>query len=151
MHHLLKMDEIFSLLSWQVTLERSKHVQLCFPVALKKLDETCAAEDSFARALALAPQDPLVLINYAVFLESEGKVDRAREMLTVLNDAITIVEIDSQVKKCSEVRSFEVRYIWRLYFVSCIRLPKWRRNWALNFKHRVSTTRTSLWSRTKCE
>ena len=67
-------------------------------MALKKLNDAKGAEASFSKALTLAPQDPLILINYAIFLEAEGQFKKARDILTVLNDVSVVIDVDIQVK-----------------------------------------------------
>jgi len=66
-------------------------------VALKRLDDLEGAERSLTKAHALAPQDPLILINYAVVLDARGKQADAAEILTALNDIMAVVEVDVQV------------------------------------------------------
>jgi len=66
-------------------------------VALKRLDDLEGAERSLTKAHALAPQDPLILINYAVILDARGKQANATEMLTALNDIMAVVDVDMQV------------------------------------------------------
>lgn len=66
-------------------------------VALKRLDDLEGAERSLTKAHALAPQDPLILINYAVILDARGKQANAAEMLTALNDIMAVVDVDTQV------------------------------------------------------
>lgn len=66
-------------------------------MALKNLHDVEGAERAFSEALTLAPHDYLVLINYAVFLEAEGRYDKAQELLTVLNDASAVINMDDQV------------------------------------------------------
>ena len=55
-------------------------------VALKRLDDLEGAEKVLQKAHALSPQDPLILINYAIILEAQGKRNIAAEFLTALND-----------------------------------------------------------------
>lgn len=66
-------------------------------MALKRLDDLEGAERSLTKAHALAPQDPLILINYAVILDARGKQGNATEMLTALNDIMAVVDVDMQV------------------------------------------------------
>jgi Flp pilus assembly protein TadD len=66
-------------------------------VALKRLDDLEGAEKFLTKAHALAPQDPLILINYIVILEARGKQLNAAEILTALNDIMAVVEVDTQV------------------------------------------------------
>lgn len=66
-------------------------------MALKRLDDLEGAERSLTKAHALAPQDPLILINYAVVLDARDKQANATEILIALNDIMAIVEVDAQV------------------------------------------------------
>lgn len=66
-------------------------------MALKRLDDLEGAERSLTKAHALAPQDPLILINYAVILDARDKQANATEMLTALNDIMAVVDVDMQV------------------------------------------------------
>jgi len=66
-------------------------------VALKRMDDLEGAERSLTKAHALAPQDPLILINHAVVLDARGKQVNATEILIALNDIMAIVEVDAQV------------------------------------------------------
>ncbi|EGI67449.1 Bardet-Biedl syndrome 4 protein-like protein [Acromyrmex echinatior] len=70
---------------------------LLLGLALKRLDDLEGAERSLTKAHALAPQDPLILINYAVVLDARGKQADAAEILTALNDIMAVVEVDMQV------------------------------------------------------
>lgn len=66
-------------------------------MALKRLDDLEGAERSLTKAHALSPQDPLILINYAVVLDAHGKQLNATEILTALNDIMAVVEVETQV------------------------------------------------------
>lgn len=66
-------------------------------VALKRLDDLEGSEKSLTKAHALSPQDPLILINYAVVLDARGKQANAVEILTALNDIMAVVDVDTQV------------------------------------------------------
>lgn len=72
-------------------------IHIFISVALKRLDDLEGAERSLTKAHALAPQDPLILINYAVVLDARDKPANATEILTALNDIMAIVEVDAQV------------------------------------------------------
>lgn len=65
-------------------------------VALKRLDDLEGAEKVLQKAHALSPQDPLILINYAIILETQGKRNIAAEFLTALNDITAVIDVDSQ-------------------------------------------------------
>jgi len=84
-------------LSHMCILYRKKKICILISVALKRLDDLEGAERSLTKAHALAPQDPLILINYAVVLDVRGKQTNASEILTALNDTMAIVEVDAQV------------------------------------------------------
>ncbi|XP_011860397.1 PREDICTED: Bardet-Biedl syndrome 4 protein homolog isoform X1 [Vollenhovia emeryi] len=71
-------------------------------VALKRLDDLEGAERSLTKAHALAPQDPLILINYAVVLDARGKQANATEILTALNDIMAVVEVDAQISQMAK-------------------------------------------------
>ncbi|XP_043276787.1 Bardet-Biedl syndrome 4 protein [Venturia canescens] len=70
---------------------------LLFGLALKRLDDLDGAEKILAKAHSLAPQDPHVLINYAVILEAVGQRIRAAEILVALNDIATVIEVEAQI------------------------------------------------------
>ncbi|KAG5317502.1 BBS4 protein, partial [Pseudoatta argentina] len=72
---------------------------LLLGLALKRLDDLEGAERSLTKAHALAPQDPLILINYAVVLDARGKQTDAAEILTALNDIMAVVEVDVQISQ----------------------------------------------------
>ncbi|TGZ54642.1 Uncharacterized protein DBV15_06141 [Temnothorax longispinosus] len=71
-------------------------------LALKRLDDLEGAERSLTKAHALAPQDPLILINYAVILDARGKQANATEILTALNDIMAVVEVDAQISQMAK-------------------------------------------------
>lgn len=48
------------------------------------------------KAHALSPQDPFVLINYAVILEAQSKGNMAAELLSALNDITAVIDVDAQ-------------------------------------------------------
>ncbi|KAL0108840.1 hypothetical protein PUN28_014154 [Cardiocondyla obscurior] len=75
---------------------------LLLGLALKRLDDLEGAERSLTKAHALAPQDPLILINYAVILDARGKQANAIEILTALNDIMAIVEVDTQISQMAK-------------------------------------------------
>ncbi|KAF3428310.1 hypothetical protein E2986_05335 [Frieseomelitta varia] len=66
---------------------------LLLGLALKRLDDLEGAEKVLQKAHALSPQDPLILINYAIILEAQGKRNIAAEFLTALNDITAITQI----------------------------------------------------------
>jgi len=81
-------------------------------VALKRLDDLEGAERFLTKAHALAPQDPLILINYVVILDARGKQLNAAEILTALNDIMAVVEVDIQVS-------------WQLY-INCLYMLQYK-------------------------
>lgn len=72
-------------------------IRIFISVALKRLDDLEGAERSLTKAHALAPQDPLILINYVVVLDARSKQANATEILTALNDIMAVVEVDVEV------------------------------------------------------
>ncbi|XP_072757079.1 BBSome complex member BBS4 [Anoplolepis gracilipes] len=75
---------------------------LLLGLALKRLDDLEGAERSLTKAHALAPQDPLILINYAVVLDVRGKQTNATEILTALNDIMAVVDVDTQISQMAK-------------------------------------------------
>ncbi|XP_011138957.1 Bardet-Biedl syndrome 4 protein [Harpegnathos saltator] len=75
---------------------------LLLGLALKRLDDLEGAERSLTKAHALAPQDPLILINYAVVLDARGKQANATEILIALNDIMAVVDVDSQISQMAK-------------------------------------------------
>ena len=66
-------------------------------MALKRLDDLEGAEKALEKAHSLGPQEPLVLVNYAVVLDAQRKPGRAREMLVMLSDVTAVIDVDVQV------------------------------------------------------
>ena len=66
-------------------------------VALKRLDDLEGSERALEKAHSLAPQDPQVLVNYAVVLDAQRRPERVRELLIVLSDVAALTDVDSQV------------------------------------------------------
>ncbi|RLU16161.1 hypothetical protein DMN91_011921 [Ooceraea biroi] len=86
-----------------VSAEPKNHTPyLLLGLALKRLDDLEGAERSLTKAHALAPQDPLILINYAVVLDARGKQLNAAKILTALNDIMAIVEVDMQITQTAK-------------------------------------------------
>lgn len=116
-------------------------------VALKRLDDLEGAEEVLEKAHALSPQDPLVLINYAIILEALGKRSIAVELLTALNDITAVIEVDAQVMllRDRENGSCFVLISFPLPFVCYRRLRRLQRNWQRNFirKERAANRRRS--------
>lgn len=73
-------------------------------VALKRLEDLEGAEKVLQKAHALSPQDPLVLINYAIILEAQGKGNIAAEFLTALNDITAVIDVDVQASVFNRIR-----------------------------------------------
>lgn len=91
-------------------------------VALKRLDDLEGAEKVLQKAHAFAPQDPLILINYAIVLEALGSHDTAAGFLTALNDITAVIDVDPQVNLagiltriylCSLSLSFPLGPCWK--------------------------------------
>ncbi|KOC64819.1 Bardet-Biedl syndrome 4 protein like protein [Habropoda laboriosa] len=86
-----------------VSVEPKNHMPyLLLGLALKRLDDLEGAEKVLQKAHALAPQDPLTLINYAIVLEAEGKRSDAAEFLTALNDITAVIDVDEQASILEE-------------------------------------------------
>ncbi|XP_031784339.1 Bardet-Biedl syndrome 4 protein isoform X1 [Nasonia vitripennis] len=75
---------------------------LLLGLALKRLEDLEGAERALEKAHSLAPQDPQVLINYAVVLDAGRKEERAREMLGVLSDVAGLIDVESQITKMAK-------------------------------------------------
>ncbi|XP_014205883.1 Bardet-Biedl syndrome 4 protein [Copidosoma floridanum] len=76
---------------------------LLLGLALKRLSDLEGAEKALEKAYSLGPQEPHVLVNYAVVLDAQGKPGRALEILHVLNDVTALVEINAQVSKTAKL------------------------------------------------
>ncbi|XP_014489483.1 PREDICTED: Bardet-Biedl syndrome 4 protein isoform X2 [Dinoponera quadriceps] len=83
---------------------------LLLGLALKRLDDLEGAERSLTKAHALAPQDPLILINYAVVLDARGKQANATEILIALNDIMAVVDVDTQVSQMAKKLSKKLHH-----------------------------------------
>ncbi|XP_036147473.1 Bardet-Biedl syndrome 4 protein homolog isoform X1 [Monomorium pharaonis] len=83
---------------------------LLLGLALKRLDDLEGAEKSLTKAHALSPQDPLILINYAVVLDARGKQVNATEILTALNDIMAVVEVDVQISQMAKKLSKRLQH-----------------------------------------
>lgn len=79
-----------------VTMNNNKTTESYLTVALKRLDDLEGAEKVLQKAHALSPQDPFVLINYAVILEAQGKGNIAAELVSALNDITAVIDVDEQ-------------------------------------------------------
>ncbi|XP_076657003.1 Bardet-Biedl syndrome 4 isoform X2 [Halictus rubicundus] len=75
---------------------------LLLGLALKRLDDLEGAEKVLQKAHALSPQDPLVLINYAIVLDAVGKRSYAAEFLTALNDITAVIDVDAQITQTAK-------------------------------------------------
>ncbi|XP_043507682.1 Bardet-Biedl syndrome 4 protein isoform X3 [Frieseomelitta varia] len=82
---------------------------LLLGLALKRLDDLEGAEKVLQKAHALSPQDPLILINYAIILEAQGKRNIAAEFLTALNDITAVIDVDSQITQIAKKLSMKIR------------------------------------------
>ncbi|XP_025075758.1 Bardet-Biedl syndrome 4 protein [Pogonomyrmex barbatus] len=83
---------------------------LLLGLALKRLDDLEGAERSLTKAHALAPQDPLILINYAVVLDAHRKQANATEILILLNDIMAVVEVDAQISQMAKKLSKKLQH-----------------------------------------
>ncbi|XP_076234859.1 Bardet-Biedl syndrome 4 [Calliopsis andreniformis] len=75
---------------------------LLLGLALKRLEDLEGAEKVLQKAHALAPQDPLILINYAIVLEALGKTNDAADFLTALNDITAVIDTDPQITQTAK-------------------------------------------------
>lgn len=75
---------------------------LLLGLALKRLDDLEGSEKALSLAHSLSPQDPLVLINYAVILDAVGKETEALEMLSAVNDIMAVIDVDSQISQMAK-------------------------------------------------
>ncbi|KAK9304065.1 hypothetical protein QLX08_004443 [Tetragonisca angustula] len=82
---------------------------LLLGLALKRLDDLEGAEKVLQKAHALSPQDPLILINYAIILEAQGKRNIAAEFLTALNDITAVIDVDSQITQTAKKLSMKIQ------------------------------------------
>ncbi|XP_032683157.1 Bardet-Biedl syndrome 4 protein homolog isoform X2 [Odontomachus brunneus] len=83
---------------------------LLLGLALKRLDDLEGAERSLTKAHALAPQDPLILINYAVVLDARDKQANATEILIALNDIMAVVDVDIQISQMAKKLSKKLNH-----------------------------------------
>ncbi|CAL7949917.1 unnamed protein product [Xylocopa violacea] len=82
---------------------------LLLGLALKRLDDLEGAEKVLQKAHALAPQNPLILINYAIVLEANGKGSIAVEFLTALNDIAAVIDVDVQIVQTAKKLSMKLQ------------------------------------------
>ncbi|XP_076480150.1 Bardet-Biedl syndrome 4 isoform X2 [Bombus vancouverensis nearcticus] len=82
---------------------------LLLGLALKRLEDLEGAEKVLQKAHALSPQDPLVLINYAIILEAQGKGNIAAEFLTALNDITAVIDVDVQITQTAKKLSTKIQ------------------------------------------
>ncbi|XP_034937522.1 Bardet-Biedl syndrome 4 protein isoform X2 [Chelonus insularis] len=64
---------------------------------LHRLEDFDGAEKAICKAHSLAPQNPLVLVNYAAILEVNKNYEYAREILSNLKDISVVMDIESQI------------------------------------------------------
>ncbi|KZC06509.1 Bardet-Biedl syndrome 4 protein like protein [Dufourea novaeangliae] len=80
-----------------ISAESKNHMPyLLLGLALKRLDDPEGAEKVLQKAHAFSPQDPLILINYAIVLDMLGNGNGAAELLTALNDIAAVIDVDEQ-------------------------------------------------------
>ena len=82
---------------------------LLLGLALKRLDDLEGAEKILQRAHAISPQDPLILINYAIVLEEQGKKNAATEFLTALNDITVVIDVEEQITQTAKKLSAKIQ------------------------------------------
>lgn len=56
-----------------------------------QLDDFEGSEKAITKAYSLTPQDPMVLVNFAVVMDARGKRQRVADLLAELNDILTTV------------------------------------------------------------
>ncbi|KAL7299540.1 hypothetical protein TKK_0007619 [Trichogramma kaykai] len=78
-------------------------------LALKRLDDLEGAEKALEKAHALAPQDPQVLLNYAVIMDALKRHERAKEFLIILNDVMALIDVDPQITKMAKHLAAKLR------------------------------------------
>ncbi|XP_066589421.1 Bardet-Biedl syndrome 4 protein [Prorops nasuta] len=90
-------------LSAAVTAEpKNPTPYLLLALALKKLNDLEGAERAITKAHALSPQDPLILINYAVILDAQDRNENVLEVLTALNDITAVIDVDAQIAETTK-------------------------------------------------
>ncbi|KAI4504572.1 hypothetical protein M0802_000122 [Mischocyttarus mexicanus] len=82
---------------------------LLLGLALKKLDDLEGSEKALDKAHSLSPQDPLILINYAVILDAIGKATEASEILSALNDIMAVIDVDLQIVQMTKRLSIKLQ------------------------------------------
>ncbi|XP_054009268.1 Bardet-Biedl syndrome 4 protein homolog isoform X2 [Hylaeus anthracinus] len=82
---------------------------LLLGLALKRLDDLEGAEKVLQKAHELAPQDPLILINYAIILEALGNVGSASEYLTALNDITAVIDVEAEITQTAKKLSTKLQ------------------------------------------
>ncbi|XP_015587423.1 Bardet-Biedl syndrome 4 protein homolog [Cephus cinctus] len=82
---------------------------LLLGLALRQLDDLEAAEKALTKAHSLAPQDPLVLINYAIILDAKGDQKRAADTLTALTDVSAVINVDPEVAETARKLTAKLR------------------------------------------
>ncbi|KAL2725763.1 Bardet-Biedl syndrome 4 protein [Vespula maculifrons] len=82
---------------------------LLLGLALKRLDDLEGSVKALDKAHSLLPQDPLILINYAVILDATGKVTEASEVLSALNDIMAIIDVDLQIAQMAKKLSMKLQ------------------------------------------
>ncbi|XP_046813929.1 Bardet-Biedl syndrome 4 protein homolog isoform X1 [Vespa crabro] len=82
---------------------------LLLGLALKRLDDLESSVKALDKAHSLSPQDPLILINYAVILDAIGKVTEASEILSSLNDIMAIIDVDPQIAQMAKRLSMKLQ------------------------------------------
>ncbi|XP_076165097.1 Bardet-Biedl syndrome 4 [Ptiloglossa arizonensis] len=82
---------------------------LLLGLALKRLDDLEGAEKVLQKAHELAPQNPLILINYAIILDAVGNGSSAVEFLTSLNDIAAVIDVDPQITQTAKKLSTKLQ------------------------------------------
>ncbi|XP_051153981.1 Bardet-Biedl syndrome 4 protein isoform X2 [Leptopilina boulardi] len=82
---------------------------LLLGLALKQMNDLEGSVGALKKAHSLSPQDPLVLINYAVVLHLLDKVKEVKDILTELNDIMAVIDVDSQITGTAKKLEIKIR------------------------------------------
>ncbi|XP_057323630.1 Bardet-Biedl syndrome 4 protein isoform X2 [Microplitis mediator] len=82
---------------------------LLLSYALAALDDLEGAEQIIYKAHSIAPQNPAVLVNYAIILEARNNYEHAFAILSQLNDISTITSVELQITKAAHLLSRKMK------------------------------------------
>lgn len=82
---------------------------LLLGLALKQLNDFEGSVGALEKAHSLSPQDPLVLINYAVVLNLLGKGKDVKDILTELNDIMAVIDVDPKITETAKKLEIKIR------------------------------------------